>query len=420
MITVKELSKIYKMYNTPLDRLKEALFPSSKKHVQFHALKNLDFTINKGETIGIIGKNGSGKSTLLKILSGVLTPTSGEVDIKGKVSAILELGAGFNLEYTGLENIYLNGTLHGKSRREIDEKINNILEFADIGDFIHQPVKTYSSGMFARLAFAVAINVDADILIVDEALAVGDMKFQAKCFRKFDELKTNGVTILFVGHDISSIRKFCDQTMWLHQGDLLAFGDTLAVTAEYMEYMNSENEKNINASQKSNNVESMPGNANEEKEKQSLLDPINRWGSQPNLVQSVQVINEKGMVTNTIVHGEVVRVIIRFILPESCDKEEVSVAISFKNKMGLDLLVFTTHDNKELRPNFSEMENEIVFEFVNYFTEGDLIVVAAIEDRSSIQPEYYDYIEGASYLKSITAGQLFGIIHTPVRNYLRK
>lgn len=415
MIRVQNLSKIYKVYESPTSRLKEALFGSGRKlHQEFHALSDISFEVNNGETIGIVGKNGSGKSTLLKILTGVLSSSSGQVEVEGKVSAILELGAGFNVEYSGLDNIYLNGTLQGKSKKEMDKVIDLILEFADIGDFIHQPVKTYSSGMFARLAFAVAINVNPDILIVDEALAVGDMKFQAKCFRKFEELKQQGVTILFVGHDVSSIRKFCDRTIWLHQGSLVLMGDTLSVTSEYMEFMNSEDvntPKDLTAVEKHNEVLT-DGEMN-------LNDVINRWGSQPNLIKSVKVVNEKGHETQIIKFGEIIRIKVRFLMPDKVDIQKLSVAISLKNTMGLDLLVYTTRDDNEV--SFLNMQDsgEITFEFVNYFTNGDFILVVAIEDRSFLQPEYFDYIEGAAYLKSVSDKQLFGIIYTPVKKQLR-
>lgn len=180
--------------------------------------------IYKGETVGIIGTNGSGKSTILKIITGVLTPTSGEVRVEGRISALLELGAGFNQEYNGIENVYLNGTMMGFSEKEIDEKLPDILEFADIGDYVYQPVKTYSSGMFVRLAFAVAINIEPEILIVDEALSVGDVFFQAKCYHKFEEFKKLGKTIVFVSHDLSSISKYCDRVFLLNQGKLLGEG----------------------------------------------------------------------------------------------------------------------------------------------------------------------------------------------------
>lgn len=218
-ISVNNISKMYKLYDNPMDRLKESLGLSKKKRYKEHyALNDISFQVNKGETVGIIGTNGSGKSTILKIITGVLNPTQGNIEVNGRISALLELGAGFNMEYTGIENVYLNGTMIGFSKEEIDAKLQDILEFADIGDFVYQPVKTYSSGMFVRLAFAVAINIDPEILIVDEALSVGDVFFQAKCYRKFEEFKEKGKTILLVSHDLSSISKYCDCVILLNKG----------------------------------------------------------------------------------------------------------------------------------------------------------------------------------------------------------
>ena len=224
-IEVRDLTKIYKLYNKPSDRLKESLGLSRKKKFSEHyALRNVSLEIEQGETVGIIGTNGSGKSTILKIITGVLNKTAGELKVNGRISALLELGAGFNMEYTGIENIYLNGTMIGFSEEEINAKMDAILEFADIGEFVHQPVKTYSSGMFVRLAFAVAINIEPEILIVDEALSVGDVFFQAKCFHKFEEFKKMGKTILFVSHDLGSIGKYCDRVILLNKGVMLAEG----------------------------------------------------------------------------------------------------------------------------------------------------------------------------------------------------
>lgn len=225
VIKVDNVTKMYKLYDNPKDRLKEALFPTKKKRYKEHyALNGVSFDIKKGETVGIIGTNGSGKSTILKIITGVLNPTAGKVEIEGRISALLELGAGFNSEYTGIENVYLNGTMSGFSKEEIDEKLDDILAFADIGDFVYQPVKTYSSGMLVRLAFAVSINIDPEILIVDEALSVGDVFFQAKCFKKFEDFKKQGKTILFVSHDLSSVQKYCDRVVLLNKGNKLAEG----------------------------------------------------------------------------------------------------------------------------------------------------------------------------------------------------
>lgn len=224
-ICAKQITKIYKLYNKPSDRMREALGLSKKKlYKEHYALRGVDLSIRQGETVGIIGTNGSGKSTILKIITGVLNPSGGEIKVSGRISALLELGAGFNMEYNGIENIYLNGTMMGFSEKEIDEKLEAILEFADIGDYVYQPCKTYSSGMFVRLAFAVAINIEPEILIVDEALSVGDVFFQAKCYHKFDEFKQMGKTILFVSHDLSSIAKYCDRVVLLNKGIKLGEG----------------------------------------------------------------------------------------------------------------------------------------------------------------------------------------------------
>ena len=223
-ITVKDLKKVYKLYDKPSDRFKEAFGLTRKKAKEHYALNGVSLEIFQGETVGIIGTNGSGKSTILKIITGVLSPTSGEVNVNGRISALLELGAGFNMEYNGIENVYLNGTMMGFSQKEIDVKLPEILKFADIGDYVYQPVKTYSSGMFVRLAFAVAINIEPEILIVDEALSVGDVFFQAKCYHKFEEFKKMGKTIVFVSHDLSSISKYCDRVYLLNQGNLLGEG----------------------------------------------------------------------------------------------------------------------------------------------------------------------------------------------------
>ena len=224
-IDVRNVRKIYKLYDKPSDRMKEAFGLIKKHKVKLHyALNGVNMQIRQGETVGIIGTNGSGKSTILKIITGVLNPTEGEVKVNGRISALLELGAGFNMEYNGIENVYLNGTMMGFSEKEIDEKLPEILEFADIGDYVTQPVKTYSSGMFVRLAFAVAINIEPEILIVDEALSVGDVFFQAKCYHKFEEFKKMGKTIVFVSHDLSSISKYCDRVFLLNKGNLLGEG----------------------------------------------------------------------------------------------------------------------------------------------------------------------------------------------------
>jgi teichoic acid transport system ATP-binding protein len=218
-IKIDNLSKVYKLYHHPMDRMKEALDPRRRKyHQDFYALREVRFSVGRGETVGIIGKNGSGKSTLLKIITGILTPTSGAVTVAGKVAALLELGAGFNPELSGIDNVYFSGTIMGYTRAEMDARLEAIRSFADIGDYMDQPVKTYSSGMFVRLAFAVAVNVDPDVLMIDEAMAVGDISFQAKCFRKFNDFRQAGKTIVFVTHALDSILRYCDRAVVLDQG----------------------------------------------------------------------------------------------------------------------------------------------------------------------------------------------------------
>ncbi len=224
-ISVKDVTKVYKLYEKPIDRLKESVSPTHKNyHRDFYALNGLSFNVKKGETVGIIGTNGSGKSTILKIITGVLTPSTGQVQVNGKISALLELGAGFNMDYTGIENIYMNGTMMGYTKKEMEAKLDDILDFAEIGDFVYQPVKTYSSGMFVRLAFALAINVEPEILIVDEALSVGDVFFQSKCYRRMEEIRQSGTTILMVTHDMGSIIKYCDKVVLLHKGEFISQG----------------------------------------------------------------------------------------------------------------------------------------------------------------------------------------------------
>jgi len=225
VISVKNLTKIYKIYSKPIDRLKEAFHPFSKKyHQDFYALHDVSFDVGKGEVLGFIGRNGCGKSTILQLICGVLTPSAGTIYTNGRISALLELGAGFNPELTGLENVYFKSSILGASKVETDNKIDDILAFADIGDFIHQPVKTYSSGMFIRLAFAVAVNVAPDILVVDEALSVGDFRFKQKCLRQIKKFREDGKTILFVSHDTSTVIEFCTKAIWLQDGKVFMSG----------------------------------------------------------------------------------------------------------------------------------------------------------------------------------------------------
>ena len=238
MIQVDNIVKTYNIYHKPIDRLWDSIFPFRKSSAQeFKALAGVSFNARRGDAIGILGKNGSGKSTLLKIITGVLNPTSGSTHVSGRIASILELGTGFNFEYTGIQNIYLNGAIMGIDRSEMEGKVQKVIDFADIGDFIDQPVKIYSSGMFARLAFAVAINVNPDILIIDEVLAVGDSRFQTKCIDKLKELKASGTTILFVSHAAEQVKRFCNRAIWIKDGVVEADGESSRVADMYENFM---------------------------------------------------------------------------------------------------------------------------------------------------------------------------------------
>ena len=243
VINVENVSKEYKLYNRNFDRIKETFHPLRRKyHHKFKALDDVSFHVKKGDTVGIIGCNGSGKSTLLQLVCGIIQPTSGNVEVKGRISALLELGAGFNPEFTGRQNVYINSAILGLSGKEIEERFDDIVDFADIGEFLDQPVKTYSSGMYVRLAFAVAINVYPEILVVDEALAVGDTAFQYKCLRYFDKLQKSGTTILFVTHDVSAIKKFCTRGIWINDGQFIADSDSVSVADQYQDFIRKKSQ----------------------------------------------------------------------------------------------------------------------------------------------------------------------------------
>ncbi len=316
-IKVENLSKVYKLYNAPIDRMKEALNPFKKLyHKEFYALNDLSFEIKKGETVGIIGKNGSGKSTLLKIITGVLNQTSGKVTVSGRISALLELGAGFNPEYTGMENIYFQGNLMGFEREEMESKVQEILDFADIGDFIHQPVKNYSSGMFARLAFAVAINVEPEILIVDEALSVGDMAFQAKCFNKFKEFRDKGITILFVTHSTDLIIKYCQSAILINEGIKIKDGDCKDTVETFRKLMVNIARKNVEQEEeKQAKKEDKPLVKQRNLKEQLTINstPI-VYGSMEAEIIDFGIINDKGIITNQLYHDEdyVIQMTVKF------------------------------------------------------------------------------------------------------------
>ncbi len=289
-IEVKNVVKVYKLYEKLRDRMYDALGIGRKKYKNYYALNGVDLKVYQGETVGIIGTNGSGKSTLLKIITGVLNQTSGEVHVNGRISALLELGAGFNMEYNGIENVYLNGTMLGYSEKEIEAKLPAILEFADIGDYVYQPVKTYSSGMFVRLAFAVAINIEPEILIVDEALSVGDVFFQAKCYHKFEEFKKMGKTIIFVSHDLGSISKYCDRVFLLNKGNLLGEGSPKEMIDAFKRVLVGQYEESGEE-------------ASDQPQKESYNPQVQEYGTRQAVIEECYVTDENGVRATAILKG---------------------------------------------------------------------------------------------------------------------
>lgn len=360
-IRVRHVTKMYKLFQHNKDRLLDALGLTRRQRYQEHyALKDVSFDIIRGETVGIIGINGAGKSTILKIITGVLSPTEGEVEIDGRISALLELGAGFNMEYSGIENIYLNGTMMGYSREEVDARMEDILKFADIGEFVHQPVKKYSSGMFVRLAFALAINIDPEILVVDEALSVGDVFFQAKCYQKFEDFKREGKTILFVSHDLSSITKYCDRVVLLHKGEMLAEGTPKEMVDLYKKILTGSYKDRMEEERKHGfgNAQTGVETAGAEEQTsvpqsgvQSILQSntygtdwkysfavnplVSSYGSKEAEIVDFSILDEGGNLTDTIVKGS--RFTIRYRVYFHQDVQDPIFTFTFKTIKGTDV-----------------------------------------------------------------------------------
>lgn len=372
-ITVDQVTKIYRLYEKPIDRLKETLSLTHKNyHRDFYALNGISFEVDKGETVGIIGTNGSGKSTILKIITGVLTPTTGNVHVNGVISALLELGAGFNMDYTGIENIYMNGTMMGFSRKEMDEKLSDILEFADIGDFVYQPVKTYSSGMFVRLAFALAINVEPEILIVDEALSVGDVFFQAKCYRRMEEIRKKGTTILMVTHDMGAIIKYCDRVVILNKGSFVAQGEPgkmvdlyKKILANQMDVLGEELEAlradAISDFSGDSAVSEKSGDHNGlMKEKLTINPQKTEYGDKRAEIVDFGLLDEKGSVTNLLLKGEYFTIKERVHFNKELEAPIFTYTI--KDKRGADLTgTNTMYESSDVKSVKKGDEYEVSF-----------------------------------------------------------
>ena len=415
-IRVNNLTKVYKLYSSNNDRLKEALSLSRKKYYrEFFALNNVSFVINKGETVGIIGKNGSGKSTLLKILTGVLSPTNGTVDINGKVAALLELGAGFNPEFTGMENIYLQGTLFGLDKNQMRAKLQDIIEFADIGDFINQPVKIYSSGMFVRLAFAIQACIEPEILIVDEALAVGDAKFSNKCIDYMKKLVEKGTTVLFVTHDVGLVRSFCSKAIWINKGEKMAEGDTGEVTSLYVEDLFQADED-----KKDQDIESVELEIdNKDVDK---LTNAKRWGSGEITYLDAYILDSKGRESDGLNSGDNIKIIAKFKINKAVKTDKLGVGFSLRNRNGLDIITYTSIEN-QVKFNSLEENQVVVMEYSlkNILAPGEYLLTLQIEEREGYgAPMYYDFVEDAKSFVVFSEKPIYSLVKPEVTTNILK
>lgn len=429
-ISVVGLGKCYRIYDKPMDRLAQMLsFGRKGRFREFWALHEASFSIGRGETVGIIGCNGSGKSTLLQMICGTVSSTIGTVTTRGRIAALLELGAGFNPEFTGRENVLMNAAILGFSRETMQERMVEVLEFSELGDFLNQPVKTYSSGMYARLAFSIAIHVDPEILIVDEALAVGDSRFVAKCMRRIKEIQDRGTTILFVSHDVGSVRTLCQRAIWLDKGRVVEDGDVFPVTGKYMEFMfrdeDSEEQRlreaivtSQDAAHEANDPQVATASVLTSKlgspfEHELDTRPTTHWGSHKGLILGASVCDAQGTRRDVLGWGKLIEVVLDVSVPLDIPRENLSIAFSIKDLKGTDLIVSTTHDQRSIAlPNQESFR--VSFCMVNPLVTGKYLLVAAVENRLHRDIHYYEYFEGAHYFSSLAEDRFFGIFQPAI------
>ncbi|MEH2273302.1 MAG: ABC transporter ATP-binding protein [Nostoc sp.] len=387
-ISLKNVSKCYKRYTRPVDRLKELLLPAKSHAQEFWALQDINLEVSKGETVGIIGQNGSGKSTLLQIIAGTLTPTTGKLYVNGRVSALLELGSGFNPEFTGRQNVFFNGQVLGLSRAEIEAKFDKIASFAEIGNFLEHPVKTYSSGMIVRLAFAVVANTEPSILIVDEALAVGDARFQARCMKRIRQLKEQGVTILFVSHDSGNVKMLCNSAVLMNHGKMLEIGEPKEVVNHYIALLSSDNnglELEQHNPEETNFLESNAGFVKNNQQDNYTY----RHGNKLATINKVIINDLKGREITQIETGKNFQICV--VMQAQAEISDLIVGISIKNLMGLVIYGTNTHLQKIKLPCLNQEQQLIVsFQVPCYMNKGIYTVTVGIHSEEGLS---YDWID---------------------------
>src|SRR4030095_4468589 len=345
-VIVENGSKNYHIYAKPADRLKELIFRGRKFHQDFWAVKNVSFRVQQGSTFGVVGENGSGKSTLLQMIAGTLQPTEGRITLNGRVAALLELGAGFNQEFTGRENVFLNAAIMGLSEEETIRRFPEIERFAEIGNFIDQPVKTYSSGMYVRLAFAVAIHVDPEILLVDESLSVGDVYFQQRCMRKIRQMKQEGKTILFVSHDMTAVKNLCDSAIWLEHGEVKGIGEPDEVVGKYLATMTMR--RDPYASETGTASTPMVRNG-DGLVVRTLPNANHRWGNRHAEVIGIQILDSRGIRCELVDHGA--SIVVRVSVAFHHDLSHPIVGIFMRNRLGEDICgINSSAEGVELPP----------------------------------------------------------------------
>lgn len=413
-IEFRNVSKSYSIYRSPSHRLKEVLTLNRRSfHRDFWALRDLSFEVKRGETFCIVGENGCGKSTLLQIVAGILQPTSGTVAVRGRVSALLELGAGFNPEFSGRDNVYLNGAILGYSRQEMDRKYREIQDFAEIGDFVNQPVKTYSSGMLVRLAFAVAIHVDPEILLVDEALAVGDIYFRQRCMRKVHELRARGITILFVSHATGDVKALGDRTLWLDHGQLRQIGDTEKVVTEYLIAMSQKDSEYLEQ-HKTPRDDRPPVTAPEVV--RSIPNQDRRFGDGRAEVLGIQILDPHGDPVGALEpeSAVVLRVSVRAKAPIGLP----IVGFMMRNHLGVDFAgTNTTREGYQIPPmragdiHTVDFHLEIPALYASTFSFSPAIADGTLEGYAIC-----DWVDHAIALPMMrTEAPIYGAIHLPCR-----
>ncbi|MHB8174694.1 MAG: ABC transporter ATP-binding protein [Nitrospirota bacterium] len=413
-ISISGVSKIYDMYDSPNDRLKELLSFSKKKYCKkFRALDGVSFDIAQGETIGIIGRNGSGKSTLLQIICGILKPTEGSVVTRGRISALLELGTGFNPEFTGRENVYLNGALMGLSKEEIDARYQEIVDFADIGDFVNQPVKKYSSGMYVRLAFACAVNVDPEILIIDEALSVGDVFFQQKCFRRMNEFKERGKTILLVSHGMDAIQKNCARTIYLNKGEVAGIGESRDIINQYLEDTLLKGETSARNAGTDESVSSgkskaaPPGEDNCISRRNYNKNEF-RYGNYKAVIVDFSILDKDGREVTTVASGEAVRFRFEVLFRENVEFPIYGFVV--KTKDGLTVYgINTWYGGVPVSPKAKGDGVTVEFSVGMDVGAGDYFLTAGVAELAGDEVKPVDRRYDLAYLNVMSIDKSFGV-----------